>query len=482
MAEPRGLIVQLGGSCPAPGEGRVIHYLLTDEAAVDEARKTFRGQDSVRVDLFSGTQLPHAENTVCRLVCEIPGVLQREEVLRVLRPLGTARLKTERGFSEIAKQWPDDIDEWTHWLHGPGSNPVAADRRVGLPRRLQWTAAPRRCRSHEKSPSLTGMVTARGRIFYISDEGPLSAGGRLPDKWRLVARDAFSGALLWKQPVPDWGWEVWSPQQPMNLRWGNPRFIHRRLVAVGDHVYVTLGYSAPVSVLDAETGKQIRTLKGTENTCEILHHEGLLVLSFATEGKTSIESAPPLAVVVVDPATGNIRWRSDPMASLADLSERGKSNVLKQGRLMIAAEKDRVVAVTSQEIVAYEFRSGEEVWRVTRPGLPAKKSNKSKQGSNEKTEAVPRPTLPSVGSHNLGMLVVDSGRVYFGQPHKSGKMSDVNSMTLLCLSADTGEELWRGDYGDWTYTTCFNVYAVKGQLIVNDRKGPALAVLEAKQA
>jgi hypothetical protein len=165
MAEPRGLIVQIGGSCPAVGEGRVIHYLLTNKAAVDEARHTFRTQESVRVDFFSGTQLPHAENTVCRLVCEIPGVLQREEIIRVLRPLGTARLKTERGFSEITKQWPDDIDEWTHWLHGPGSNPVAADRRVGLPRQLQWTAAPRRCRSHEKSPSLTGMVTARGRIF-----------------------------------------------------------------------------------------------------------------------------------------------------------------------------------------------------------------------------------------------------------------------------------------------------------------------------
>ena len=162
MAEPRGLIVQIGGSCPAVGEGRVIHYLLTDQAAVGEARHTFRTRDSVRVDFFSGTQLPHAENTVCRLVCEIPGVLQREEIIRVLRPLGTARLKTERGFSEITKPWPGDIDEWTHWLHGPGSNPVAADRRVGLPRRLQWTAPPRRCRSHEKSPSLTGMVT-RGR-------------------------------------------------------------------------------------------------------------------------------------------------------------------------------------------------------------------------------------------------------------------------------------------------------------------------------
>jgi len=478
-AEPRGLIVQLGGSCPAPGEGRLIHYLLTDQTAVDEARNTFRGQDSVRVDLFSGTQLPHAENTVCRLVCEVRGALPREEVVRVLRPLGTARLKAERGFIEITKPWPDDIDEWTHWLHGPGSNPVAADRRVGFPRRLQWTAPPRRCRSHEKSPSLTGMVTARGRIFYISDEGPISVGGRIPDKWRLVARDAFSGALLWKQPVPDWGWEAWSPREPMNLRWGNPRFIHRRLVAVGDHVYVTLGYSAPVSVLDAETGRQIRRLEGTENTCEIVHHEGLLVLSVATEDKTSVKSSPPLAIVAVDPETGDIRWRSDPLASLADLSERGKSNVLKQGRLMIAAERDRVVAVTSQEIVAYDFRSGEEVWRVARPGLPAKKNSRGEEDGNETTEAGPRRTLPSVGSHNLGMLVVDSGRVYFGQPHKSGKMANVNSMTLLCLDAETGEALWRGDYGDWTYTTCFNVYVVKDRLIVNDRSGPALDVLDA---
>ncbi|MHC4435591.1 MAG: hypothetical protein ACYTBS_27515, partial [Planctomycetota bacterium] len=60
---------------------------------------------------------------------------------------------------------------------------------------MLWTATPRRSRSHEKSPSLTGMVTAKGRLFYIGDEGPVSVGGEVPDKWRLVGRDAFSGAL-----------------------------------------------------------------------------------------------------------------------------------------------------------------------------------------------------------------------------------------------------------------------------------------------
>ncbi len=475
MAAPRGLIVQVGGTCPAPGEGRVIHYLLPDQTAVDKARNTHRGQDSVRVDLLSDPQLPHAENIVRRLVCEIPGAVSREETMRVLRPLGTARLKTAQGWTEITKKWPDDIDEWTHWLHGPSSNPVAADRRVGPPRKLLWSATPRRSRSHEKSPSLTGMVSAKGRLFYINDEGPISLGGEVPDKWRLVGRDAFSGVLLWKKPVPDWGWEAWSPKQPMSLRWGNPRFIHRRLVAVGDRVYVTLGYSAPVSVLDAETGKVIRTLAGTENTSEILFHNGLLVLSIATQAKTQIKSAPPLAILVVDPETGKIQWRSEPMPSLADLSERGKSNVLKQGRLMIAADKDRVVAATTDEIVGYALDSGKEVWRIARPGLPIKKSKKSED--LEKKEQAPRK-LPSVDTHNIGMLVLDSGRVYFGQPQKAGKVSNLITMTLLCLNAGTGKELWRGDYQDWTYTTSFNVYAVKDKLVVHD-KGPVLVLLDA---
>ena len=67
LAAQRGLIVQVGGACPAPGEGRVIHYLLTDQGAVDKAKSTHRGQDSVRVDLFSAPQLPYAENIAGRI-------------------------------------------------------------------------------------------------------------------------------------------------------------------------------------------------------------------------------------------------------------------------------------------------------------------------------------------------------------------------------------------------------------------------------
>jgi len=482
LAGPRGLIVQVGGDCPDSGEGRVIHYLLPDPAAVAAARTALARRSGVRVDCFRGPRLPHAENTVRRLVCEVPGAVSEDEALRVLRPLGTARLETARGPRVLTKPWPEEIDEWTHWLHGPGGNPVAADRHVGPPRRMLWTAAPRRARDHEKGPSLTGMVSARGRLFYINDEGPISTGGRLPDKWRLVARDAFSGAFLWKRPVPDWGWQAWSPSEPMNFRWGNPRFIHRRLVAAGERVYVTLGYSAPVSVFDAETGEVLRTLEGTENTCEILHHDGLLVLSVATRPKDSTKRPPPLAIAVVDPETGDVRWRSGPLASLGDLSERGKANVLKQGRLMIAAGRDRVVAASTESIVAYDWDSGEEVWRVKRPDLPAslEKAARRAAGAGNEKGASTISALSGVGSFHLGMLIVDRGRVYFGQPNRAGKMADQNPMTLLCLDAATGKELWRRAAGDWTYTTSFNAYAVGDTLVVHGaERTPALLVLDA---
>jgi outer membrane protein assembly factor BamB len=308
------------------------------------------------------------------------------------------------------------------------------------------------------------MVSAQGRLFYLLDEGPASIGGRLPDTWRLVARDAFSGVLLWKRPLTDWGWQAWSPKEPMNLRWGNPRFIHRRLVAAEDRVYVTLGYNAPVSALDAATGKTIRVYRGTENTCEILHHEGLLVLSVATEPKTATTGAPPLKVVALDAAGGKQLWAAGPFPSLYDLGERGKSNVLKQGRLMIAAGSGHVYGVTETEILALDLSDGRHVWSVPRPPavLP---------GGDGKKVAL----AVSKRFTDLGSIMIHDGRVFFAQPHvPQRKLVNSSPMTLLCLSAETGDQRWRRTCADWSYTTNLNVYAVRGLIWVHadPREGP----------
>ena len=152
---------------------------------------------------------------------------------------------------------------------------MAQDTRVGPPRRVQWIAGPMWPKSHDAGPSMTGLVSAGGRIFYIADDGP--AGIKHPqhklERWTLFARDAFNGLLLWKKPIANWGGRAWSPDDypyPHGPWTVNPRMIHRRLVAVGERVYVTLGFGAPVSVLDAATGTVVDTLDDTRFASEIL--------------------------------------------------------------------------------------------------------------------------------------------------------------------------------------------------------------------
>ena len=77
----------------------------------------------------------------------------------------------------------------------------------------------------------------------------------------LVARDAFNGVILWKRTVEsfDYG-EKWSAQKiPRKVLYPKQRKLPvRRLVAVGNRVYFTFGMDAPVSILDAVTGKNAK--------------------------------------------------------------------------------------------------------------------------------------------------------------------------------------------------------------------------------
>jgi outer membrane protein assembly factor BamB/SAM-dependent methyltransferase len=465
-----GLIVHLG--C---GDGELTAALRADErymvrgidanpANVETARQNIEKRGvygPVSVECCRESTLPFADNLVNLIVVSDASRVSRDEMLRVLAPRGVAwfaNVQAPLSNPKLVKPWPSNIDEWSHWLHGPDGNPVAHDTVVGPPRQMQWCARPTWSRSHEKSPSLTGMVSAHGRVFYICDEGPVDIGGPLPDRWRLVARDAFSGIQLWKLPMPDWGWQAWSPREPMNLRWGNPRFIHRRLVAADDRVYVTLGYSAPVTALSAATGEVLQVYAGTENTCEILYHEGQLVLSVAAEPKTAINKAPSLKIMALDAVSGKRLWEVGPFSSLYDLGERGKENVLKQGHLMIAAAENHVYGVTDQEILAFHLGDGKPAWRVPRPPVIMPKGN-------DKTIR----TAASRLIHNLGSLMVHGGRVFYAQPHASATRAANNvPMTLLCLAAGTGKEQWRRECGDWSYTTSLNVYAIRGLIWVYD--------------
>jgi len=286
-----GIVVVLGcedAELPAAlhaNDRYLVHALDSDPDQVAKARARIDAlglYGKVSAETYDGENLPYGDSVVNLLVlpnadCRLP----KEELERVLAPRGvvigpegtsciphpTSRI--DGGYAVYRKPVPGDIDEWTHFLYDASGNAVCKDERVRRPRHLQWYAGPKRSRHHDALASLSAMTSSGGRLFYIYDEGPTSIMHR-PPKWRLIARDAFNGKLLWKRDIPTWMTHLY------NFR-GGPKQLSRRLVSVGQDVYVTLGLSAPVEKLDGATGETLMTYRDSVRTEEIIHHDGMLL-------------------------------------------------------------------------------------------------------------------------------------------------------------------------------------------------------------
>ncbi len=286
-----GLIVHLGcgdGEFTAAlkrDERFLVHGLDTDKDRIEAARRQLVSKGDygdVSFMHLTENELPYVDNLVNLIVIrDTRHEIRDEELKRVLAPRGKiiapegTRIpypvsRIGDGFVMFAKPVPAEIDEWTHYLHGPDNNAVGKDSVVHKPRALQWISDPVHGRSHEEMASFSAAVSSKGRVFYIADYAPL-AFIRFDSQWKLVARDAFNGIVLWTKDIPQWSDHL------RHFRAG-PLHLPRRLVAVGDRVYATLGLAASVAEIDAATGKTLKVFEGTERTEEILVADGVLYL------------------------------------------------------------------------------------------------------------------------------------------------------------------------------------------------------------
>ena len=414
-----GLVVHIG--C---GDGRLtaalrandsylVHGLDKSAKNVEQAREYIQSlklYGKVSVDRLSSNRLPYIDNLVNLVVSEDLGKIPSNEVMRVLAPNGAAYIKKAGKWTKTVKPRPKEIDEWTHYLHDATGNAVAHDSIVGPPRHQQWIGSPRWSRHHDRMASMSALVSAAGRIFYIFDEGP-TAIIQLPQKRVLIARDAFNGTILWKRPIPSWHTQLWpfksGPAQPQ-----------RRLVAVGDRVYVTLGFQAPLTALDAATGKTIRTYKDTKATEEVIASDGVLFL---------LVSDAPMNYNEYKPATNNIGqaksrvanewpWDERPRRMMAIKADTGQLLWNKEYRvvpLTLAADMKGVFFHDGEKVVCLNRRSGQQLW-----------------ASQPVSRRSPIPT-------NFGpTLVIYEDVVLF-----SG-----GDRFMSALSARTGRTLWRSDH------------------------------------
>lgn len=405
-----GLVVHLG--C---GDGRLtgqlarhgdwlVHGLDADGANVERARIHLRDlgvYGRAAADVFDGRSLPYADNLVNLIVAEQLGNVPREEVIRVLAPHGVFCEKKDGRWAATVKPRPDSIDEWTHYAYDASNNAVAHDEVVAPPGRVQWIAGPRYMRSHEHVPGIYSVVSAGGRIFYILDESETIALRAAP-KWRLVARDAFNGVLLWKQPIAQWF--------PHIVNWGaTPRQLQRKLVAAGDRVYVTLGLHAPLTAVDATTGKVIRTYDGTRGAEEIILCDGVLLAMVRSVTDERIEEIDKwVKLVGLEKSALDNRDTADPLVKrLRSVESKGQESIVafdaESGRklwskddfedssyreLSLCAAADRALYQKGSEVVCVDLRSGEAQWRTSAAALQLVHGDQVYCAGNDAIEAL----------------------------------------------------------------------------------------------
>jgi outer membrane protein assembly factor BamB len=447
-----GMIVHLGcgdGALTADlhrNDSFRVHGLAFTESELKQARATVQARglygDKVSVSLCPSRHLPYRTDMVRLLVAEELRHISNNEVMRVLAPEGVAFLKQGKQWKVVQKPWPAEIDEWTHFLYDAKANPVSRDQRVAPPEQWQWRAGPWYSREHESVNSVNAVVTANGRIFYVTDrDAELSV--YLPPEWKLVARDAFSGVLLWERAIPKWITTQW------HLKWG-PVQLPRRLVTNEDRVYFTCGIDQPVSELDAATGELLQTYPtGGRMTDEILYADGL-VLTANTENPTELEMFqvntsesecrakegvhPVRNIMVFEAESGKLKWEQETPYIRTTMLACGK----------------RVYYHNGTKVVARDLQTGAELWQSEAP-LP-----------------IPGIFTPGVAPRMSYDEAADM-LVYVGSENRKvgkGGKNHAGWDDLFGVNAATGETVWFGDdiHAPSAYETPEELYIINDEV------------------
>ena len=459
-------------------EPYLVQFLDTDTRKVDQAREHIQKvglYGRVSADVFDGKRLPYLNNLVNLLLapgadCRVPS----DEVARVLAPRGVAIV----GGKKMVKPVPGDIDEWSHWMHGPDNNPVARDKVIDVPRNLQWVHGPNWISSHNLNPGVSAMVTSGGRVFSIINEMPPGIKG-MADEWMLTARDAFNGLVLWTRPIKQWGWTHWSEQEEsVEMRFVPPFQVMRRLVAAGDRLFVTPGFYAPVHVLDAASGRELRVLEGTGKTFEILHVNGRLYLA-VNDSLGTDNMVPAVAVTAVDPATGKTLWKTGGFRGIS-----AKLNSLyKHANAFLTAGSGGIVLLDGDRLVCLDQETGKETWRVPRPGKRLQLSDadiNSLARDKRRSGNVPKYRADQFFPNNCAIVHCDGVVVLteIKDDLKNYKTRLGKTAHTAAYDAASGKELWRFDGVTFAHFTPPDVFVINGLVWTLDGQTKAYVGLE----
>jgi outer membrane protein assembly factor BamB len=450
-----GIIVHIG--CDDPGQlvelraGKpwVVHGLDTDAVKVARAREFLSARKvhgPVSASVYNGTRLPYIDNLVNLVVADELGSLSREEVLRVLAPLGTAWI----GGRTLTKPWPRELDEWPQYLHEADNNAVSRDTAVGPPRHMQWVADPLWSRSHMAIATVNSMVTARGRLFTIEDKATVE-NPFLPGRFSLVARDAFNGVVLWEHEFPAWE-PITRYIKDMAVQ------LQRRLAAIGDKVYCTPGIDGPLTAFDASTGESLKVYDQTKETQEFVYHDNRLyaivgdrmnaaryniVKTEASKGITlgGTDKGAPFdgtgfkegyarefqdlaetrcSILAIDATTGKVLWKD--------------ADIVNYVAATLAIKDQSAIYMTQGGLKCLDARTGDCLWQV-------RKNIKSGDGTESNTLLISGETVYTAEGQQLIAYRLRDGRQLWTSTSRNNyeKSADLFVVGGVAWTGGTGQ-------------------------------------------
>ena len=412
----------------------LVQGLDKNEESIQKARQYILSKQKygpISVDKLMGNYLPYKDNLVNLIVAEKLGNISKKEAMRVLAPNGVLMTKGVNGWNKDVKTKSDKLDEWNQFLYNASGNPVSNDETIGPIRTYQWIGSPRWGRHHDTTASMSALVSANGRVFYIIDEGPTES-IELPAENYLVARDAYNGTILWKKPIPKWFDHMFS------LKSG-PAYLPRRLVASNDSVYVTLDIDGPLSELDAATGEVIRTFPNTKETSEIILLDNMLYTVVGRPEKTKAPYAPQKTYVWenADLARSDYAWGQEPAQIMAINRSTGKAIWKIESPVApvsLTADSGSVYFYDGTKLITLDRENGKQKW----------------QSENIVTKKIDTSYSPRIVVSE-DVLLFSTGAIGFGRPGR-----------IIAFNTADGKKIWEAPQPGSGHYSLEDVFVIDG--------------------
>lgn len=346
----------------------LVHGLAVDDVSLQRARRAIAAKGvsgQALVEKLPLNPLPYLRDLANLVVVEDLVLLQRQglemrEIERIVAPGGVICIRHDGVWAKTVKPRPQDMDDWTHPMHGPDGNRVSADRVVQFPVGLRWQAG--LPMNFNLWAACRGWVLANGRCFTLSTTEPENLGPASFSKHKqeqyLTARDAFNGLPLWKVNC-----ETSDDGQALNA------FNIAPLLTNG--LWVWAYKKDRVVALDAGTGQIERSYVVKYPTARLVLADGMLVSSgwesrdmAKDSGRADLWShwvhkTSAGAVEAFDAQNASLKW-SVPKPAQEVLVADGLAYLLIQSGN----------PVTEQTIWAVDLKTGEQRWSLPAGKFP----------------------------------------------------------------------------------------------------------------